>query len=308
MTKIFFQLTILCISLSAFAQNTVFPLPAFEFLSKYSNVRDFTISQNQNEAYFSIQSPHEEISVIAYTKKNNGNWSEPELVNFTGKYRDIEPFLTSDGLKLYFSSNRPIIDSLSKAKDYDIWYVERTNLKSHWSEPINLGEIVNTSNNEFYPSLAINRNLYFTSDAQNSSSKDDIYFSKWDGTNYTISAPLDSNINSAGYEFNAYISPNENFIIYTIYGRKDGLGSGDLYISFKDKTGKWEKGKNLGKEVNSEFMDYCPYFDITTNTLYFTSKRSSIGIQNFTTMKEFEKTINKYENGLSRIYKISIKM
>ncbi|WP_321538323.1 hypothetical protein [Flavobacterium piscinae] len=50
------------------------------------------------------------------------------MVSFTGKYKDLEPFLSTDGLKLYFASNRPLTES-GEPKDFDIWYVERKTLK-----------------------------------------------------------------------------------------------------------------------------------------------------------------------------------
>jgi len=107
-------------------------------------------------------------------KKVKGKWSKPALTRFASEYRDIEPFLIADGLKLYFASDRPLSDASSKEKDYDIWYVERKTLTNAWSAPINLGQPFNTTNNEFYPSLATNGNLYFTSDAAAALSKDDI--------------------------------------------------------------------------------------------------------------------------------------
>ena len=55
---------------------------------------------------------------------------------------------------------------------------------------------------------------------------------------------------------------------------RDGFGSGDLYISYRISDNVWTKAKNLGAEINSDKMDYCPYVDTKTNTLYFTSKRS----------------------------------
>lgn len=285
------------------AQNT--PEPAFDFFKAYPHVRDITISQSLDEAYFTIQSPNEEIAAIAYVKNINGNWTAPQLVNFTGTYRDIEPFLSKDGLRLYFSSNRPIADTSTKAKDYDIWFVERKDKNSEWLKPVNMGNPINTKHDEFYPSLSNAGNLYFTSDAPDSKGKDDIYFSKWNGKSYSQPVSFDSTINSAGYEFNAFVSPNEDYLIYTAYARKDGFGSGDLYISFKDEKGNWQQAKNMGASVNSDFMDYCPF--VTNNgTLYFTSKRSTIKAQEFKDIKDFEKEINKYENGWSRIYKVSV--
>jgi Tol biopolymer transport system component len=301
-------LILLFISVIGFSQTQTKPDPAFDFLKKYMNTRDLALSSTQDEVYFTVQNTNEEVSVIAFSKKENKKWSEPKLINFTSKFRDIEPFLSSDGLKLYFSSNRPLHDSVSKPKDYDIWYVERLNLKSDWSAPKNLGAPVNTSNNEFYPSLAKNGNLYFTSDGSKSLGKDDVFFSKWENNNYSEPTTLGLNINSAGYEFNAFVSPDEKFLIFTGYNRTEGLGSGDLHISYKDKNGEWEKAKNMGTEVNSPLMDYCPFYDFKTETLYFTSKRNSVSNLGFKTIKEFETEINKYENGLSRIYKLKIKL
>jgi len=116
------------------------------------------------------------------------------------------------------------------------------------------------------------------------------------------------NINSAGFEFNAFVSPDEKFIIFTGYNRTEGLGSGDLYISYKNEKGEWEKARNMGPEVNSPLMDYCPFYDAKTKILYFTSKRNSTSNLGFKTIEELEKEINKYENGWSRIYKLNIKL
>ena len=55
-------------------------------------------------------------------------------------------------------------------------------------------------------------------------------------------------------------------------------------------------------------MDYCPFVDAKTNTLYFTSKRSEINNSNegFSSLQDFLKNMKKYENGLSRIYKTTL--
>ena len=307
--KVPFQIFLmLLLGIFGFSQEHAKPFPALKMLSNFQNVRDFTISKNQDEIYFTIQNPTEDRAVIAVIKKNKKSWSEPEMTSFSGNFRNIEPFLTQDGLRLYFASNRSINDTTTKAKDYDIWYVERKDLKSEWSKPINVGAPVNSINDEFYPCVTLNGNLYFTSDAIKTLGKDDILVCKWDGKQYTEPENLGMNINSPGYEFNAFVSPNEEFIIYTCYGRPDGLGSGDLYISYKNNTGNWDEPKNLGKTINSKQMDYCPFYDITTQTLYFTSKRTAVIEKIFTNLQEFETEISMYENGLSRIYKLNIKL
>ena len=62
--------------------------------------------------------------------------------------------------------------------------------------------------------------------------KDDIFVSKWENGKYTEPVSLSDSINSDGYEFNAFIAPDESYIIFTAYQREDGFGSGDLYMSY----------------------------------------------------------------------------
>ncbi len=196
-------------------------------------MRDIAISSEGDEIYFSVQSYVDEVSFIASAKKENNVWSNPEIVSFSGKYFDIEPFLSADGLKLYFASNRPLDNAETKTKDFDIWYVERENKNAEWSNPINLGEPINSSANEFYPSIADNNNFYFTCDERTTKGKDDIFVSMWVDGKYTEPVSLSDSINSDGYEFNAFVAPDESYIIFTAYQREGGFGSGDLYMSYK---------------------------------------------------------------------------
>lgn len=299
-------ITIIIFLFSLIGRTQEKPIPAFDFLSNYQNVRDIAISKNVDEVYFTIQSPDEQVSKIAFIINEKNKWSKPQLVSFSSGHRDIEPFLSGDGLRLYFASNRPLNDTISKSKDYDIWYVERKNQKDKWSKAINLGFPINSEYDEFYPSVAKNGNLYFTSENSKSFGKDDIYVSYLKNNQFSEPENLGKNINSEGYEFNAFISPDEKFILFTGYGKPDGFGSGDLYISYKNEEGNWETPKNLSDSVNSKAMDYCPFYDAKNKTLYFTSKRNSVKNSNFKNITDFEKEITQYENGFSRIYKLQI--
>lgn len=289
-------------------QNPGMVMPAFELLAKYPNIRDFTLSSSGEEGYFSLQSPLGEISVISMIRYENNRWQEPEIVSFSGNYKDTEPFLSPDGLKLYFASNRPLNDSVKEAKDYDIWVVERKDRHQKWGAPMNLGKPVNTEYNEFYPSVTLKNNLYFTCDAPGTKGKDDIFFCRWTNNRYEPPVSLSESVNTDGFEFNSYVSPDESFIIFSGYNRTDGFGSGDLYISFSDGNQNWCKAANLGEQINSKSLDYCPFVDLKTNTLYFTSKRSSIAeVNDFQSITEVVSEIEKYENGFSRIYKVAFK-
>jgi len=287
------------------AQNEVVPFDPV--LSPFLNVRDFCIADDGQEAFFTIQSPDQAISQIACTRKVNGEWSAPSLLPFCDTYMYLEPFLTADGKRLFFASDRPL-DGSAVRKDFDIWYVERKNNNAPWSAPVNLGEPVNSGLDQFYPTLSDNLNLYFTMASPEGLGKDDIYFSRWDGRQYTTPVLLDTNVNSSGYEFNAFISRNEDFILFTKYNEPGGQGSGDLYIAQKDAYGNWQKAVNLGVPVNTKAMEYCPFYDEKNHTLYFTSRRNTLQPRPFRDINDFQEYINNGENGLSKIYKVSFKI
>ncbi len=279
-----------------------------ESLNNYQNLRDFCIAKNNDEAFFTVQSPNQDLSQIAFIKKLNGEWSKPELLPFCDEYMYLEPFLTYDGNRLFFVSNRPLNDSIQNKKDFDIWYVKRNGIQDPWSKPVNLGTNVNSKSDEFYPTLSGNNNLYFTMESPSGLGKDDIYFCQWNGTEYSSPKLLSENINSDGYEFNAFISKDESFLIYTKYNADDGYGSGDLYISRKDEMGKWQKAENLGDVINTKYMEYCPFYDTSNEILYFTSRRDNLVPKKFNSLSEFQSYISNGENGLSKIYKFPIKL
>ncbi|SHG33657.1 PD40 domain-containing protein [Flagellimonas flava] len=281
--------------------------PALNVLQEFDKVRDFSMTQEGTEAYFTIQSQHEEVSVISVSLKKDGDWQKPEIASFSGKYKDIEPFLSPDGLRLYFVSNRPL-DEEGETKDFDIWYVDRADKNAKWSEPINLGAPVNTEYNEFYPAVATNGNLYYTCDGPEAMGKDDIFFSAFENGSYSKPVALGEAVNSEGFEYNAYISRGDTFLIFGGYNREDGLGSGDMYISFKDTDGNWSKAAPLPQPLNSRFMDYCPFVDETNGVFYFTSRRSTNPggrLQDMATLKSY---LDSYQNGGSRLYKVNYKV
>lgn len=296
-------LMVLGLTIGVSAQSQIRPvLP--ELSDKFHNVRDFTLFKD--EAYISVQNTLGNASVIVQLKKDeNSHWIDDRIASFSGQYHDMEPFLSSDGYTLYFVSNRPKNKS-DKTKDFDIWKVTRKHHDSPWSAAVNLGTDINTDKNEFYPSVANNGNLYFTANYDDSKGKDDIYVSEYKQGAYQKPHSLSTAINSSGDEYNAFIAPDESYLIFGAYKRKDSIGSGDLYMSRRDKDGIWNQAKNLGKDINSPYMEYCPFVDVKNNQLYFTSKRVHKNKAQYQSIKEMLEDFNGYENGMSRIYKTSL--
>jgi WD40-like Beta Propeller Repeat len=179
---------------------------------------------------------------------------------------------------------------------------ERKNGK--WETPVNLGENVNSKEDEFYPSVGKTGNIYFTATREYGIGKEDIFVSRFENNKYSNAIPLDTNVNSTLYEFNAFVSPDESFIIFTAYGRKDDIGRGDLYISKKNANGGWEKAVNMGGQINSPFLDYCPFVSFDKKTFYFTSERTNTKLlyDKSKTFTDFNSFLNKPGNGNGDIY------
>lgn len=265
-------------SASSFAQDSLQVIPfASKSFDQFLNVRDFCISKNESEAYFTVQTPDGKLSQLYRLRKAGSDWQPAELLPFCDANNYLEPFLSEDGLRLYFASDKPVKGEKQTVKNFDLWYVERKAETKEWSEPVNLGKSINSEVDEFFPAVSKNNHLYFTKVAPTGKGKDDIYCCFWDGQKYAAPVLLDDNINSAGYEFNAFISSNEKLLIFTKYGVEGDFGSGDLYIARKDENGVWQKAQNMGPEINTKYMEYCPFYDEQRQILYFTSKRNKTG-------------------------------
>ena len=258
------------------------------------NERDAAFSPDLTEFYYTIMQNNK--GTIAAIRQINGKWINPRVVSFSGLYSDLEPFITQDGSKLYFASNRPV--NGTEPKDYDIWYVEKTD--NGWGEPKRLSDNVNSSGNEYYPSL--------TKDGDNDKSlgSEDIFVSKFENGQFQPCENLGDPVNSDKYEFNSFIAPDGSYLVYTTTGSGDGYGGGDLWVSFKENDSSWSAPKNLGLQVNTDKLEYCPSISPDGKFLFFTSTR--MNELKYDSKRTYSQMVSEYNsplNGAGDIYWIS---
>jgi len=263
--------------------------------------RDFTISPAGDEVFFTIQQPRFALSAILHLIKTDGQWGKPEVAPFSGKWHDLEATFSPDGQYIYFSSDRPITGNAKK--DFDIWRVKRLP-GGQWGEPKNLGLTVNSAKDEFYPSITKSGNLYFTTELENGRGSEDIVVCKPTANGYSKPELLAEDIDSKYDEFNAFVDPDEQFILFTSYGRMDDMGRGDIYISHKDKSGRWLPVKHLPTSINSSSLDYCPYVTRDKQYLIFTSNRLNPEFADGKTrdVEQVKALLSSPGNGMDDIY------
>lgn len=265
--------------------------------------RDVAIHPQGKELIYTLGDYKNKKMCLVVVRKVNGDWGKPGIMPISGKYRDLEPFYSHDGDRLFFVSNRPVFNDNTR-NDYNIWFSNRT--ANGWSEPEALDSVVNTRGHEFYPSLSEKGNLFYTARRADGIGGEDIFMSEFREGRFQAPQPLPEAVNTEFDEFNAYVSPGEDLIVFSSYGRPDDSGRADLYISRKDAAGKWTPAKNMGPLVNSDQLDYCPFIDWENRNFYFTSERAAAensGIENIDSLKQAAHSIL---NGFGNIYKISL--
>ncbi|GHN02234.1 hypothetical protein WSM22_37230 [Cytophagales bacterium WSM2-2] len=243
-----------------FAPNKVSTKNEFEFGAVFSHDR--------SEFYYSvIVKGNAETRMMSY---RDGSWSPPVKILSHDIYSFNDPFLTPDNKKLFFISDRSLTGTGPK-KDYDIWYIERQDGK--WSEPKNAGKNINSDKNEYYISFTKSGKMYFSSNAKDKQGKNnyDIYSSELKEGEFQPSVRLDPEINTSSYEADVFVAPDESYVIFSA-NRPGGLGSGDLYVSFRNQDGTWTPSRSLGNTINTEADDFCPYVSPDGNYLFYASR------------------------------------
>lgn len=173
-------------------------------------------------------------------KKIDGKWTEPAIIPFSTEFMNDEPVLSPDGKKLYFVSNRPINVGGAEQKMPDICTAEKT--KDGWGNITNLGAPVNTDGVEVQPFLSTDNKLYF-------GRMEGLYYSNIKEGKYSQPVKMEAKVFKERVS-GICVSPKNDVLI--VHSRMaGGLGSWDLYISFKDKEGNWGELRNMGNVINS---------------------------------------------------------
>jgi Tol biopolymer transport system component len=261
-----------------------------------------TFSPDGRELYFSINTTDNSLGTIVISHRVGTTWSPPVVAPFSGQFSDYDPAFTADGQRIIFISNRPVGTETKSTQDYDLWSVDRVG--SGWGAPHNLGAPINTTAPEYSPSIAADGTLYFSSRRDDSKGHFNLYRSRLVDGKYGAPENLGPTINGDFTNIDNAIAPDQSFIIFVSYGRPDGLGSGDLYISF-NQNGAWTAPKHLAAPINSAALEYAPTLSPDGKYLYWTSKRgfATERLARALTAKELRDSLQSIRNGNGNIYR-----
>lgn len=158
-----------------------------------------------------------------------------------------------------------------KTYQFAIDYAQSHPEKNYVFAPQNIGDSINTTDLEYFPSLTIDgKKFIFTKRIKN---KESFYESDRENGTWGKAFPLSGKINSDQFNVGAQnISQDGEWLVFTGCNFPQGNGSCDLYISYLTKNG-WSEPQNLGWDVNTEFWESTPSLSPDKRDLYFSSDR-----------------------------------
>jgi Tol biopolymer transport system component len=184
---------------------------------------------------------------------------------------DGSPTVSADETELIFTSGRN--------GQQDLFVSTRPSTQAAWSEPVNLGLLVNDSiSDDFSPRLSSDGGaLYLGSfDRSGGFGKGDMYVATRSSRQHPwgIATNLGARLNTE--EFEAFPTPSaDGKMLY--FNRSTTFDSQDSDIWVTSRAGpedEWGVPQRVPNGINSERAEFSPSLTADGNTLYFASERS----------------------------------
>jgi hypothetical protein len=207
-------------------------------------------------------------------------WEEPVNLGpaVNSSSWDGEPSISSDGLSLYFGSQRP-----GGCGGADIWVTTRATTSDPWEKAVNLGPIINSSVDD--PDVCIaadGLSLYIDSFREGGHGGIDLWVAKRETPSDPWQEPtnLGMAVNGLSGDSAPSISADGRVLFFSDFfdPRPGGQGEADLWMTIRaNVSDPWAEPVNLGPAINSSALDAHPDISTDGSTLYFTSSRPRTG-------------------------------
>jgi outer membrane protein OmpA-like peptidoglycan-associated protein/tetratricopeptide (TPR) repeat protein len=253
-----------------------------EYESAQKHFNAFLESNPQNSEQLNRSKNGLEVIDFALKAQKNPVPFEPKNLgpSFNSEQAEYFPSLTVDGNTLLFTRRLP---SKSSPMGYnEDFYLAQRNEKGHWQKAQNMGQPINTANNEGAPSFSADGNmLIFTAcelygdyggNRKGYGSCDLFITFKGDANLWGKPKNLGSTINSAHWETQPSFSADGK-TLYFVQGKRNRSGSqnGNIYVSRLNEEGRWTVPQALSNKINTIGNEESVFIHPDGKTLYFSS-------------------------------------
>jgi hypothetical protein len=220
---------------------------------------------------FSAWAPAQKIDEIG------GNSSE-----LNTRFQDGCPIQSPDGLSLYMASTRPRFADDTRT-DLDIWVARRASADAPWGAPVNLGEPVNSTADDFCPTPVRGKGLFFVSrkTTADSCGLGDIYVTRlkhtggWREPRHLACSPEGPN-SALDEQGPSYVEAGQSLLYFS---RSSASVPGDIYASEKLADGSFGPASPIG-DLDSAGNDIQPNVRKDGREVVFSSNRlGTLGAQ-----------------------------
>jgi hypothetical protein len=240
--------------------------------------RDMAVSPDGKEIYFGVAMGR--LVTIMWTRLQEGSWREPEIAPFAADpdYFHFEPALSADGKRIFFLTNRPGWGKEAKPgwTCQNIWAADR-NPDGSWGQPYDPGPVINGEGQQFFPSLTRDGTMYF-SRVDGKTKKTAIVRSRLVNGSFAEAERLPDKINGNGTPYNAFIAPDESYLIACVDERPcaHNPGRANYFIFFRDPHDAWSDGLPLGPEINLKSSTaMSPYVSPDGKYFFFAAQKTA---------------------------------
>ena len=238
-----------------------------------------TVSPDETELLFTSarhpSAPRGQQDIFVATRPDkNAAWTAPMNVGAMindSVGDDVSLRLSSDGLSLFYASNRS--GGFGKA---DLYVATRASREAPWNRAENLGPLLNTEAFEAFPTpSADGLTLYFDRSTTFDSQDSDIWVStrasvddQWGAARKVVGA-----VNSERAEFSPALSPDGKTFYFA---SERGEGVEVWAARGADDALEWSEPEKLESNVNvARSMTLAPFVSSDQRSLYFMSARQS---------------------------------
>lgn len=189
------------------------------------------------------------------------------------KYPDYVPLITSDESMLIFTSRREGSTG-NKLDPYQRYFEDiyiSYNNKGNWTVPVSIGDNINDETHNACVGLSPEGNILIIFKTDKTLLAGDLYWSEFNGENWSDPVKYGNNINSDHTESSAAFTPDGR-TLYFSSDRPEGLGGKDIYRVNMLPNGEWSLPQNLGPTINTPYDDDAPFIQEDGKTMYFSSQ------------------------------------
>ncbi|MBL0182394.1 MAG: OmpA family protein [Chitinophagaceae bacterium] len=225
----------------------------------YAALKDYQASVSDFKTAWQMDSVYSKIYLLPYSISLAG----------VGKFQEA-----LDAVNEFLSNPKLNPQSIKAANyrrstyEFAVAYEKKHPSKDYVFAPQNLGDSINSSALEYFPSLTIDGSkMIFTRRVNND---EDFYESNFINGKWSAAKSLGGKVNTTMNEGAQNISQDGQLLVFTGCNYPEGQGSCDLYFSVRTNNG-WSEPQNLGPMVNTDFWESSPSLSPDKRDLYFAS-------------------------------------